>query len=363
MAPAGIRRPRMWSGIAEGLVLILLVATVIWRIAADRGGDVAGLSPVHVASESVPSLLARANQAYESSNLAAAGAWYADVLKSDADNVVARVRMANIFHQNAWNDNAKRLLDEALVLEPGDREARLLMAKIFRDEGQPEEATQEYEALLMQEPNNSEAHYYLGTAYQSERRFEEAILEYQEAIRSDADLETPPFDVVPFGLKAGLQLGRAYRQLSRFAMQNGEIDDARALLDLASDVLRDTVARVQDTALAGYTEPTSELVGVLDATARLVRRTRGDESEVLALFMEMTRVDPEDPVAWLEAGQVTRTLAKIRRDVEVALTYFQKAFELDPRYSDAHTNLVAATQLLEYSDDDLREALKGMREE
>ena len=358
---AGIRiRPRTWRGIAEGALLLLLVVTLSWRIAADRTvGASGGETPPRLPDQTAEALLLKAQAAYDAGDLASAGAFYADILKVDDGSVVARLRLANIFHANSWNDNAMALLDEAIARDPDEQSARLLQAKIHRDEGDAALATQQYESVLQLDPHNAAAHYYLGTAYQSDRRFEDAIREYGASMRDDPSLRMPPFEAVPFGIQARLQLGRTYRQLARYAMQNDAAADAETLFELALDALRDTVARADGAQLTGYGEARSELRDTLDDKARLLRRRAADEQDILAVHEEKTRVDPDDPVAWLDAGQATMNLARTRPDVEKALEYFRTAFNTDPTYMDANANMIATQQLLEYSDEDLERVLRG----
>ncbi len=97
----------------------------------------------------------------------------------------------------------------------------------------------------------------------------------------------------------------------------------------------------------------------LDEKARFLRRKGADERDILAVHEEKTRVQPEDPVAWLDAGQATMNLARTRPDVEKALEHFRKAFDIDPTYMDANANLIATEQLLRHSDEDLERVLKG----
>ncbi len=247
MTRMGSIRPRTWRGIAEGVLLALLVGTLSWRIAADRPvGIRTDAAAPRLPTQSAEALLAKAHGAYDAGDLASAGAFYADILKVDEGNVIARLRLANIFHVNSWNDSAMALLDEAIARDPDDSSAHLLQAKIYRDEGQSELATQRYETVLQRDPHNAAAHYYLGTAYQSDQRFEDAITQYGAAVRDDESLRMPPFEAVPFGIQARLQLGRTYRQLARFAMQRDTAADAEQLLELALDVLRGTVARADD---------------------------------------------------------------------------------------------------------------------
>ena len=344
---------RWWRarlGAVEAVLCIALVASVAWRVSSDRVGS---RGPVTAGDAPVADTLRRADAAYESGSLAASGALYADVLRKDVANVRARIRLANVFHLNSWNASALTMIDEALALAPTSGVARVLRAKIYRDNGDGTLAVAEYEAVLDASPRNAEALYYLGTSYQASRRFDDAIRVYMRAAEADTDLIVPPFESVPFGVQARLQLGRTYRQLCRVQFENDGYRDGMALLELALDALREAHALVESTLLRGYGDARGELTSALSYKATMLRRARQPEQAVLAVYEEMTRVDPDDVVAWLDAGQIRRRAAATRADLETVEGYFARAYELDPRDIDAHTNLLSVRQDLQRPDEEL----------
>ena len=338
-------------GAIEAVILLALVISIVWRVNADRSGadpapapDV-GQADVH---------LAAADEAYAGGRLAEASSLYADALRADDGNVHARVRLANIFHLNSWNDSALSMIDEALERDGANAVARLLRAKVYREEGEGPLAVAEYEALLEAAPQNAEALYYVGTSYQAARRFDEAIVSYRRAVEADADLVVPPFERVPFGLQARLQLGRTYRQLSRVQFQAGGYADGMSLVALALDALRDAHGVVGGMSMTQYSDVRAELTSALSFKMTMLRRRQRPESEVLTVFEEIIQVDPEDVGAWLDAGQIRRRAARTRADLELVETYFARAYELDPRDLDAHANLVSVRQDLDRNDADLQ---------
>ncbi len=337
-------------GVFEAAILVALVTSIVWRVNADRSGASPAPPPD---ARPADALLRSADAAYEHGRLAEASALYSDVLRADDGSVHARVRLANVFHLNSWNASALTMIDEALTLEPTNAVARLLRAKVYRDDGEGALAVAEYEALLETQPRNTEALYYVGTSYQAARRFDDAIVVYRRAAAADTQLVVPPFERVPFGIQARLQLGRTYRQLSRVQFQAGGYADGMSLLELALGALRDAHQVVASISLTAYSDVRAELTSALSFKMTMLRRAQRPETDVLAVVEEMVVVDPDDVAAWLDAGQIRRRAARTRADLEVVETYFARAYELDPRDLDAHTNLVSVRQDLERSDADL----------
>jgi tetratricopeptide (TPR) repeat protein len=354
------RWPAVRLGLIEAAILVALVASIAWRVNADRAGDAAATAapPSNAASADV--LAQRADDAYEDGRLAEASALYSDVLHADDDAVHARVRLASIFQRNSWNATALSMIDEALALDPANAVARLLRAKVYRDEGEGALAVAEYEALLGTQPRNAEALYYVGTSYQAARRFDDAIVAYRRGVEADVELAIPPFERVPFGVQSRLQLGRTYRQLSRVQFQASGYADGMSLLELSLDALRDAHGVVASISLTQYSDVRAELTSTLSFKMTMLRRAQRPETDVLAVFEEMIQVDPDDVGAWLDAGQIRRRAARTRADLEVVETYFARAYELDPRDLDAHTNLVSVRQDLDRNDADLTQVLQDL---
>jgi superkiller protein 3 len=333
------------------------VLVVGWRVAGDRQGGV--WKPPDPSAEA-PTRLEEADRAYQAFDLARAGALYADALKQDPKSVVARLRIATILHRNSWNETAMALLEEVLQSDPNNTAAHLLRARLYRDEGASDMAVQDYERVLRVDPTNAVAYYYLGTALHASRRIEEALFAYQKAVLADTGLAIPPFENVPFGLLAQVQIGRTYRQLSELQYRQNNPADGMQLLNLALDELRKAQALVVRMKLTEFLDAQSELTNALRQKATLFRRAGvNTESDVLACFEEILQVDPQDVDGWIEAGQIYYRNARSRADLKKAESYLKKAFELDPRDIDALTTLTAIQQDLQHSDAELEKSLRS----
>ncbi len=340
----------------EAALFILLTATVAWRIAVDRssGEDV----DIEAPAESAANLLKRADDAYESMDLAGAAELYYDVLKLDPENLRSRIQLARIFEKNNWNANSLQLLDEVLERDPEHLEARLIFAKILRDEGRSKIAALVYESSLRVNPDNAEALYYLGTAYQADSKFQEALRSYRRAIESDKDLKPPSLEDAPFGIQAHLQIGRVYRQAARLHLRqaadeerNGNAEDAakermlsKERSDRALKELREAHAKVVKAGLEEYSDVMRELTSALVQKALEMRRNREPETEILRVYQEVTQIDPNDIDAWLEAGRILTLNAKTLSDYETAHRHFEAAHKLSPNDSDAQVGMTNAQQ-------------------
>jgi tetratricopeptide (TPR) repeat protein len=345
--------------VVESVLFALILGVMSFRLAHDRSSPSREAAPV---ADSTNDLRQRAEKAYQEKNLAVATTLYADILRVEPDDIQARMRLAEVFHQNSWNESALALLNEVFQRDPNNTPAHLLRAKIRRDDGDSDLAMEDYLRVLAIEPNNAEAYYYLGTTYHAAKRVDEAIRAYQQAIASDPTLAKPFFESVPFGIQARVLLGRTYRQQAMDAINVGNRLDGLARLHDALDVLREAVAlsktiRTETDADAegstGY-EARAELVNTLRQKASVLRRAGNPNGpEVLAVFEEITRVEPEDTEALLEVGTIRYRTAKSRDDLKQAEKPIQRAFELDPLDIDAQVTLKAIRDDLARSDTEL----------
>ena len=337
-----------FPAVLEAALLILLAATVAWRIAVDRGS--AENDHLRTPTESAQTLLQQADEAFQQYKLAGAAALYNDALKQDPANLKARIQLARLFHINNWNESAVQMLEETLERDPENLKARMLYAKIHRDEGRSKEAAQLYEEALQTNPNNAEALYYLGTAYQADGMIGEAVRSYQKAVESDPNLERPELEETPFGAQARLQIGRAYRQMERLhrrraqeAARNGDGEEAKRQTELGDqwgDAAIRQLESAHEAAVAGnleqYGDPLRELTSALAQKALKMRRNGEPETEVLRVFQRIVQFDPNDIDAWIQAGDILR----LNKDYEEALRHYEAAHRIDPKDMDAHTGML-----------------------
>ncbi len=249
---------------------------------------------------------------------------------SHASRLHAHLRVSEIYFHSNWVADAEIHLDRAAVINPNHPDIHLLRGKLLRDTGERAQAVQEFLAVIAKDPTYAEAHYLLGTLYQSTQQFEEAQAHYEKAIENDPDLIDVPFEAVPIGLQARLQLSRTYRnilQKYRFidrALTAEEQAQLVGLEDKGLELLDEVVAHAP-----GFTEAKQELIGLLHARAATLRRG-GEErayDDALDVYQKIVTLDPTEIDAYLWIGQIYNSFLQ---DPESALEAYRKAYALEP---------------------------------
>ncbi|MBM3213350.1 tetratricopeptide repeat protein [Candidatus Poribacteria bacterium] len=336
----------------EAGLLALLIGSLSGRIAFDRGAWL--WQPAELSAD-----IAVADAAFDAKDLAKASVLYAESIARNPEDSRSQVRLAFTLHRNSWNESALHLLNQALGRDPAMIDALLLRARVLRDDGESDAAVADYQRALSMQPDNAEALYYLGTTYQASREMTLAAESYLAAIAADPELTRPPFEDLPFGIQARVQLGRAYRQLATAQLAAGNREDGAELVELAIEELREAVREIRRAELAASAETEAELVSALRQQIGLLRRT-GDPNSgaVLAALEEIVKVDPTDTGAWVDAGMVRYRNARTRAELELAVRAFQRAVETDPLDLDAQTALKEARDTLALPEEQLIEALR-----
>ncbi|MFG0319986.1 MAG: tetratricopeptide repeat protein, partial [Planctomycetota bacterium JB042] len=150
-------------------------------------------------------------------------------------------------------DNARRFLEECLILKSDHSAARLFLAGYFLRVDRVDEAIEEYHKLLgrtdVSKHHRALALQALGNAHGIRREYEKSVECYEEIFRSDLAGDDPRFFHVPLGLAMFLaKLGRFDKAVEAFGrvVENypDKIGDARAILSRA-EVFRGLLAERQ----------------------------------------------------------------------------------------------------------------------
>ncbi len=301
---------RYVAGVIEIVLLIAMMASGWIRIEADRDNP-----PEPLPQRDVSELRREAEKFFDDGQIAQTSRLYWHIIKLDPRQVEARFQLASIYQSSihSWENDALKLVNDALAYAPEYVDAHLLKGKILRNQGGPREAAREYLQVLAFDPENAEAHYHLGTAYEGNQQYDDATYHYQQAISGDPTLEQPIFEAVPFGLRARLQLARLlYRQKQP---------------DKAIDMLEETLALAPD-----YGEAKSELALLLRKRAERLIRESADPDVQLANYQRILEIDPEDPLVWHRMGQIYEHYLD---QPDKAMKAYKRAYELDPFYGDA----------------------------
>lgn len=262
---------------------------------------------------------------------------------SDAVRLHANLRIAEIYLQSNWLQDAKARLEHAARIQPEHAGISLLRGKLYRDEGLLAEATEAFLSVLAITPDNAEAQYLLGVLYQGSKQFTQAAAYYTQAIENDPDFLVLPSEKAPIGILARLQLSRTYtKMLQDYRFMDRDFTDA----DLAEVTRLESEAIV---VLEQALEHMPEMNEVVDDLIRLlfVRASALEREDVetrqyvdaLAVYERIVELDPEEVRAWERMGEI---YASFLGDKEAALEVYRKVYELEP-----HPTVLANVKSLE----------------
>jgi tetratricopeptide (TPR) repeat protein len=349
---------RKWLPYFEGFVLVLVVGMIFLYAKRNPPGD-APPSP-----SQAQALIEKADALFAKEDLAPALIAYWDAIRSiraaggniDRELLLhAHLRVSEIYYHSNWTEDAEAHLKHTVEINPNYPPAHLLRGKIQRDAGESALAVKEFLAVLEFDPAHAEAHYQLGVLYQGARQYEQAITHYKKAIESDPDLTPVPFESVPIGLQARLQLSRTYRrilqdyQLIDRELTSQELAQLAQLEDQGIEILEE-IAKINP----NFTEAKEELIGLLYGKAAALGRS-GEErfyDEALTVYEKIVQLDPKEIEAWRWIGQIYESFLQ---DPEEALKAYKQAYALEP-----DPGTLAQIKSLE---EELRGPGKGGREE
>ena len=324
---------RKWLPYFEAAVLVTLIALIVLN--TKRGETEVDSPPASQAD----AFIEQGDEYFAEQDLAKALFAYWEgiqAIEADARNtnhasrLHAHLRVSEIYFHSNWVADAEIHLNRAAAIDPNHPAVHLLRGKLLRDTGEQAQAVQEFLAVIAKDPAYAEAHYLLGVLYQGTRQFKEATTHYEKAIENDPDLIDVPFESVPIGLQARLQLSRTYRnilQTYRFIdreLTTEEQAQLAGLEDKGLEILEEVVAHAPD-----FTEAKDELIGLLYARAATLRRG-GEErayDDALDVYQKIVTLDPTEVDAYLWIGQIYNSFLQ---DPASALEAYRKAYALEP---------------------------------
>ncbi len=201
------------------------------------------------------------------------------------------------------SERAKRLLAEAVRLDPADSRSHARLGHLLEREGRLDDALGHYRAAVRADPENAEASNYLGNVLRARGDLEGAERAYRAAVRAD-----PKY---PGG----------YNNLGLLLQQAGRTQEAVELYRRGLD-------QAPRSALLH-----NSLAGLL--------LTRGDLAQAEPLIARTLELDP----GMAEAHNNLGILRAMQGRAAEARDQFEQALELDPRNVDAHFNLAKALLL------------------
>ena len=324
---------RKWLPYFEAVILIALIILIVLN--TKRGGAETDPPPASQAQ----TLIKQGDDYFVKQDLAKALLSYWEgiqAIETDTGNadhasrLHAHLRVSEIYFHSNWVADAETHLDRAAVLDPNHPAVHLLRGKLQRDTGDQAQAVQEFLAVIAKDPTHAEAHHLLGVLYQGTKQFEEAETHYRKAIENDPDLIDVPFESVPIGLQARLQLSRTYRNIIQTyqfidrELTAEEQAQLPGLEDKGIEILEEVVAHAPN-----FTEAKGELIGLLYGRAGALRRG-GEErayDDALDVYQKIVTLDSTEVDAYLWMGQIYNSFLQ---DPEAALEVYRKAYALEP---------------------------------
>ena len=229
-------------------------------------------------------------------------------------------------------------LEQALGLSPDNTEALLGIYPLYLTEHHPAEASRVFEKLLSQSAREPALVARLSPLLATQQRYAELV-----QLLEQTRLLTPP--------TAGLlhDLGTAYFALARYSEAAEALGAAGELGDQAADtyfLLGQAYARLGDgraiDALRRSTKLEPSRARSWEALGDLLSQSREHSGAAVEAFEDYVRQFPEKPHAHVLLGE-----AYINGTwMEQAISHFQKAVELNPRYARAVYALAAAYKFI-----------------
>lgn len=214
----------------------------------------------------------------------------------------ARYELAEILFRQGKVEEASAVVDDILKLNPKDAGGLVLRARVELEHKEPQKAIPDLEAAQKSDPNIPMVQYMFGIAYMQLGNSERAQNSFEQALA-----------INPEFTKAQLALGEM--------MQNrGQFD---AALKYAEQVL------------APNREPNNPAALLLAASAQAAKGSTVEAKARLDKFMQLAPNSPEGP---MRLGLV----ALKDKKYDQALTYFEKALQMDPDNQQAINGEVAA---------------------
>src|SRR6185503_11083448 len=211
----------------------------------------------------------------------------------------------------SWVRLSTDAVTEALRLDPADPGTRLALATLYSGTGRTDAAIEELHRVLEAQPSNDDAHRQLGDILAGRSRWEEAIAELRTAV-----------DLRP-------KYGENLSHLGLALVGSGRYSDAIAVYRRLTELQPDTSRAFQrlgtayheigndEQALANYRRALA-----LGADARAytnigsLELARGRMAEAAAAFAEAARLEPRNPIAQRNLGDVYERMG--RREAAVA---------------------------------------------
>lgn len=307
-------------------------------------------------------------QTHQQGNVEEAGRLYQEVLKLDPGNAHALHLSGVVRHQSGDHKSAIQMIEKSLTTNPGFVDAYVNLGAAYYSDGNLVRAEENFRRASELKPDHAEAHSNLATTLSDLGRVRDAIESYMAARRANPS--------VP---KFAKRLGELYLENNQpeDAAEQFEIyvqmvsDDSEVLNNLGCALEKlDRLAEAEIYYRRGHELEPKEIEITINLANVLVRRgqndeaqkyfdiaqsasendweklmlvaigyvRRGDLTQALELFERLVEHHSEDADL---ANNYGATLGKIGRSADAAIQ-FERSIAIDPESADAHNNLGAA---------------------
>jgi protein O-GlcNAc transferase len=241
-----------------------------------------------------------ANAWRESGDRTRALASYEQAVRCDPNYAVAHMNRGNLLREQGDSEQALECYQRALQINPDFVEAHINFAIALRDVGRFEEAEATLRQALRLKPNHAETHNVYSSLLEKAGRLGEAEAELREALRLD-----------PNFYEGHCNLGHVLQQQEKLAE--------------AETVLLKGV-QIRPESAAAYCHLGN------------VYRKQHQTAKAVAAFEQAVGNEPDSPLAQFNMGVAMFALGRYDR----AIGHYRRTLELQPKYTEAHSNLLFA---------------------
>jgi tetratricopeptide (TPR) repeat protein len=248
---------------------------------------------------------------------------YRDILQHHPRLDIVHANLSAALVASDRPEDALRHAEEALSINPGNREGHINKGAALSALKRIDEAIEVYRFLTLLDPQNGQHHFNLGLAIQRTQGLHAAIPHYQKATRMSPDMA-----------EAWLNLGHAFARVGENHRAIEALRRAIVLMPGHADVLSNLGNLYADEgyleeAMKSYDEAIEQNpghIGALLNRARLLTAT-GDTQQALEDLVAAEAIQPDNAILWCLRGSA---LFELNRR-EKALAAYERAHELDPR--------------------------------
>ena len=282
-------------------------------------------------SSSISQLLQSGMDNHRAGRLQEAEACYRSVREQKPEHPDAWHLLGVIAQQVGKNDQAVKLVEQAIKLNPGTADFYITCAEAYRAQGQHGLAIERLQQALALRPDFAGAHLNLGNVYQDMGDLAAAAEHFQQAIRLE-----PAFPIAHNNLGTVLKdTGRGQESLDCFSKAvelmpgyfEAHNNRGNALFNLGR----------LDEAIASYQQALQLNPGYAEAHSNLGNALKqlGRAGEALIHYERAISIKPDFAMAYCNLGTALDDLGR----PEEAITRYEQALAHQPDYAEAHNNL------------------------